>query len=106
MKKAIRPVLIDLRGQSDLCDYQFICSGQNSRQVKAIADAVEQRCRAAYGVKPSAIEGKSTGNWILMDYGYALVNIFFESYRDYYALESLWPRAKFMDVKSIKGNDS
>ena len=44
-KKAVRPVLLDLRGQSDLCDYQFICSGENERQTRAIAEAIEQRCK-------------------------------------------------------------
>lgn len=95
-KKATRPVLIDLRGQSDLCDYQFICSGDNERQTRAIAEAIEARCRQLGGIRPVAIEGKQSGNWVLLDYGSTIVHVFFNYLRDYYALESLWPNAKIV----------
>lgn len=99
-KKAVRPVLIDLRGVSDLCDFQFICSGENERQTRAIADAIEERCKKVAGVRPVAIEGKQTGNWILLDYGSTLIHIFFNNLRDYYAIEELWPKAKFIETKA------
>lgn len=101
-KKAVRPVLLDLRGQSDLCDYQFICSGENERQTRAIADAIEERCKAKAGVRPVAVEGKQTGNWILMDYGGVLIHIFYNQLRDYYGIEQLWPKAKFIDLKAAE----
>jgi ribosome-associated protein len=97
-KKALRPVLLDLRGQSDLCDFQFICSGENDRQTRAIAEAIEARCKQVGGIRPVAVEGKQSGNWILMDYGSTVVHVFFNYLRDYYALEELWPKAKFLDV--------
>lgn len=102
-KKAVRPILLDLRGVSDLCDFQFICSGDNERQTRAIADAIEDRCKKLGGFRPAAIEGKQTGNWILLDYGSTLVHVFFGPLRDYYALESLWPKAKFLPVKTEAG---
>jgi ribosome-associated protein len=98
-KKAVRPIMLDLRGVSDLCDYQFICSGENERQTRAIADAIEARCREVGGIRPVAIEGKQSGNWILLDYGSTIIHIFFSYLRDYYALEQLWPKAKFVNVK-------
>ena len=98
-KKANRPVLLDLRGVSDLCEFQFICSGENERQTRAIADAIEERCRTIGGVRPIAVEGKQTGNWILLDYGATLIHIFFSPLRDYYGLEELWPKAKFVAIK-------
>jgi ribosome-associated protein len=98
-RKAVRPILLDLRGVSDLCEFQFICSGENERQTRAIADAIEERCRKVGGIRPLAIEGKQTGNWILLDYGPTLIHIFYASLRDYYALEGLWPKAKFLPVK-------
>ncbi len=96
-KKAVRPILLDLRGQSDICDFQFICSGTNNKQTVAIASEIEGRFRKA-GLKAAAIEGKQGGNWILMDYGPTLVHIFCEEVRDYYAMESLWPNAKFLQI--------
>lgn len=95
-RKASRPVTIDLRGVSDLCDFQFICSGENERQTRAIAEAIEARCKQLGGIRPIAIEGKQTGNWILMDYGGTIVHVFFSQLRDHYGLESLWPKAKLL----------
>ncbi|MEZ4743607.1 MAG: ribosome silencing factor [Bdellovibrionota bacterium] len=100
-KKAIRMVLMDLRGMSDLCDYQLICSGENARQTLAIAESIERSVRTEFRVKPSAIEGKTNGNWILMDYGPVNIHIFYDYLRDFYALEQLWPKAKFIDLKSV-----
>lgn len=97
-RKASRPVLMDLRGISDLCEFQFICSGENERQTKAIADAIEERCRQVGGVRPVAIEGKQTGNWVLLDYGSTLIHIFLSNMRDFYAIESLWSKAKFLSA--------
>ncbi len=99
-KKAQRLVLQDLRGLSDLCEYQLVCSGDNDRQTRAIADAVEERCKKL-GMRPVAIEGKQTGNWILIDFGPILVHVFLEGLRDFYALESLFPKAKFVQLSNI-----
>lgn len=93
-KKATRPVLIDLRGVSEICDFQFVCSGDNDRHTRAIADAIEEHCKKEAGIRPFAVEGKQSGNWILLDYGSTLVHVFFNEVRDYYAIETLWPKAK------------
>ena len=98
-KKAIRMVLMDLKGLSDICDYQLICSGENERQTSAIADAIEKNLRSDMGIKPSSVEGKTNGHWILMDYGPVNVHIFYDYLRDYYALEQLWTKAKFIELK-------
>jgi ribosome-associated protein len=99
-KKAVRPILLDLRGQTDLCEYQFICSGENDRQTRAIASAIEEQCKAVDGTRPIAVEGRQTGNWILMDYGSTMIHIFQSHLRDYYGIEQLWPKAKFVDLKA------
>lgn len=90
-KKASRIVLLDMKGRSDLCDYQLICSGDNEKQTVAIADAIEMTCRTQSRALPTAIEGKTSGHWISMDYGFLIVHIFVKTLRDYYAIESLWP---------------
>jgi len=97
-KKAIRCVLQDLRGLSDLCDYQLVCSGENERQTKAIADSIEERCRRIGNIRPVAVEGKQSGNWIMIDFGSTLIHIFYDAVRNYYALESLWPKAKLLPL--------
>lgn len=97
-KKATRISLMNVHGLTDMCDVVLICSADNERQSAAIADAIEERCRKVSGIKPQAVEGKSVGNWVLMDYGAVIVHIFLSSARDYYALDSLWPQAKKINV--------
>jgi len=98
-KKSSRLVLMDLRGLSDICDYQLICSGDNERQTTAIANSIEKTLRNDLSVRASAIEGKSTGHWILMDYGPVNIHIFYDYLRDYYALEQVWDKAKYVAIK-------
>lgn len=97
-KKGIRPILMDLKGQSDLCDYQFIVSGENDRQTRAIAKAIETDLVQKMGVKPYAVEGKVNGHWIMMDYGSLNIHIFYDYIRDFYALEQLWPQSIILDI--------
>ncbi len=100
-KKAKRLVLLDVNPFSDMCDLQLICSGDNDRQTKAIADSI-QKTLAEDGIKPLNTEGNQEGQWILMDYGRFNVHIFFDYLRDYYAIESLWPQAKFLNIETDK----
>ena len=98
-KKSTRISLLDVRGFTDMCDAVLICSSDNERQSGAICDAIEERCKKVAGIKPYAVEGKQVGNWILMDYGSFIVHIFLADARDYYALDSLWPKAKKVPVE-------
>lgn len=101
-KKAGKIALMDVRGLTDLCDVVLICSAENERQTVAVANEIEERCRKVCGVKPYAVEGKTVGNWVLMDYGSVLIHIFQAAARDYYALDSLWPKAKKILVDGAK----
>ncbi|MEI8027197.1 MAG: ribosome silencing factor [Pseudomonadota bacterium] len=92
-KKAKDIVLMDLRGLSSLCDYQIVCSGDSDRQVSAIALHIEEICREEFNLKPTVTEGKSTGNWVLLDFSGIMVHVFLDDLRRYYAIESLWPTA-------------
>ena len=93
-KKALRLVVQDLRGLSDLCQFQLVCSGSNDRQNIAISQSVEDHLKRNFNIRPMAVEGKKSGSWIVLDYGPTLIHIFDEEIRDYYAIESLWPNAK------------
>ena len=97
-KKALAPLILDVRGVSDLCDVQFLCSGENDRQTRAIAEAIEERCRKMFGIRPVAVEGKRSGQWILLDYGSIMVHVFFSQLRKYYSLEELWPKAQTVAI--------
>ncbi len=81
--------VIDLDGLSVIADNFIITSAGNERQVKAIADEVEEKL-AEDGFEPLRVEGKNNGRWILIDYGDSVVHIFHNNERSFYNLERLW----------------
>lgn len=89
-KKADDIVVLDLRGRSDITDYFLICHGTSGRQVLAIVDAVEERLSRNLGLDPNHVEGKKTGDWVLMDYIDLVVHVFIDEKRGFYGLERLW----------------
>jgi ribosome-associated protein len=89
-KQAKDVVVLEVAEVLALCGWFVIASAGNDRQVKAVADAVEQRVHAFGGPKPKRIEGLDTLQWVLMDYGDVVVHIFQQDVREYYDLERLW----------------
>jgi ribosome-associated protein len=96
-KKAKDVVVLDLRRTPAFTDFFVLCSGTSARQVKAIADAVEDTMRAAK-VRPSHIEGYDRAEWILMDYFNFIVHVFAPETRAFYSLERLWGDAERIEV--------
>jgi len=92
-KKALDPVLLDVRKLADFCDYFLVCHGSNVHQIQAIAEAVEERLEAE-GVKPAHREGVREGEWVVLDYLHFIVHIFSVKSRRFYDLERLWGGAQ------------
>jgi ribosome-associated protein len=83
-----------LRPAQGFADFFLICSGQNIRQIKAIADAIQ----AAIDARPAHVEGYDGGGWILLDYFDFIVHIFSPETRAFYDLERLWGSAERIDI--------
>jgi ribosome-associated protein len=96
-KKAQDVVLLDLRGTPAFTDFFILCSGLNQRQVKAIADAVEETLRAAK-VRPAHVEGYDRAEWVLMDFFNFIVHVFTPQTRAFYGLERLWGDAEKIEI--------
>ncbi len=88
-KKALEPVLLDVRQLCSFCNYQLVISGRSDRQVDAIADAIEAGLKDE-GMRPISTEGARTGQWALLDYGDFVVHVFLHAAREHYDLEGLW----------------
>ena len=97
-KKATDIVILDLRQIASFTEYFVICSGASNRQVQAISNEVEDRLRKS-GKRPLHIEGYSSAEWILLDYGDFIVHVFTSSSRQFYDLERLWRDAARIEVK-------
>ena len=93
--------ILDLRGVTSFTDYFIITNGSNYRQNMAICDEVEGRLKRELGERPTQIEGYSTGEWVLMDYGDYIVHVFSEEKRAYYDLERLYRNAKITEIPDI-----
>ena len=87
--KAEEVVQIDLRGRSDVADYMVICSGRSSRQVSSIAEKLADRLRQSFGIA-AKMEGRETGDWVLIDGGDVIIHVFRPEVRDFYQLEKMW----------------
>lgn len=92
-KKALDPIILDLRNISTITDYLVICSAQSEPQIKAIANGVEQVLKEGFERQPLAVDGFPTSQWIVIDYGDVMFHIFHEQKRPVYALEDLWSDA-------------
>ena len=91
-KKAQDIALFDVKAISSLADYFIVCSAQVERQIRAIAEGIEEALDAVL-VPPYRREGTPADGWVLLDYGDVIVHIFSAEQRDYYRLEQLWEHA-------------
>jgi ribosome-associated protein len=96
-KKAIEPVVLDLRDIASFTDYFVIFSGANERQVQAISDEVYETLKKS-GEPALRVEGYNTAEWILLDYGDFVVHVFEQKARKFYDLERLWRESKRVEL--------
>lgn len=82
-------VRLDVRDLTSVTDFMVVASGTSNRHVKALADAVEEKSKAA-GHRPLGVEGEEGSEWILLDLGDTLVHVMLPRVRRFYNLEKLW----------------
>lgn len=92
-KKAMDIQEMPIREMTTIADYFVVATGTSSTHIKALADNLEEELKKE-GISPFKIEGYSTGDWILIDYGEVIVHLFSEEQRENYKLEELWNNAK------------
>ena len=91
-KKGEDVLMLDLRGMSGYTDFLVIVSGNNERQLEAVADGVEKALKEA-GHRLVGHEGSKNSRWLLLDFGDVVVHVFHEDERHRYDLEGLWADA-------------
>lgn len=87
---------------SGFTDFFVITSGTNDRQTVAIADEIELRLKREFNTYANSVEGRKTGEWILLDYVDFVVHIFLAERRAFYDIERLRKSAKNVDVEELK----
>ena len=91
-KKALEPVLLDVRELCSFCNYQLVVSGRSDRQLDAIADGIASGLKAQ-GIGAIGKEAATSGQWALLDFGDFVVHVFVHAAREHFDLEGLWSDA-------------
>jgi ribosome-associated protein len=78
-----------------------IASGESTRQVKALADSVQDKVREN-GARVYGVEGQASGEWVLVDLGDLVVHIMHPTVREFYNLEEVWGGKKVRMAKKAK----
>ena len=85
--------MLDVADTLVITSYFVIATGRSDRQVRTIADEVEDAVREQAGIKPIGREGAREGRWVLLDFGEVVVHVFQPEEREFYRLEKLWSDA-------------
>jgi ribosome-associated protein len=97
--------ILDVTAMTDFTDFMIIATGKSTRQVKALANAVNVQAKAA-GVIPLGMEGEDVGEWALVDLGDVIVHVMTPEIRATYTLEKLWSvPAKTDDAAQVMAED-
>lgn len=98
-------LVLDVGDAISVTEHFVITNGNNSRQVKAIANEIEYQLKMVEGPAPIRTEGLDSLDWVLMDYGEFVVHIFSEEARGFYQLERLWKDCELIDWRGLAGID-
>lgn len=88
--KAEDVVTIELAGKTTIADQMVIASGRSTRQVLALAEHLEEVLSRRMRI---SVEGKTQGDWVLIDASDVIVHLFRPEVRSYYNLEKMWGEA-------------
>ncbi|MGC9503751.1 ribosome silencing factor [Baaleninema sp.] len=97
-RKGSNIVVLRVEEVSYLADYFIIATGFSRVQVRAISQSIEDNVEENLERKPLRVEGQAEGNWVLMDYGDAIVHVLMPEERDFYNLEAFWGHAERIDI--------
>ncbi len=80
---------MDVRHLTSMTDLMILATGRSGRHVRALADSVIESCKLV-GQRPLGLEGKDTGEWVLVDLSDVVVHVMLPKVREFYDLEKLW----------------
>lgn len=87
--KAQNILAIDVKGKSSITDTMIVATGTSSRHVASTAERLIMEAKQA-GFEVFGDEGKAVADWIVVDFGQAIVHLLQSDSRDMYQLEKLW----------------
>lgn len=95
-KKAFDVKVLDITKISVLADYFVLASGDNSSQLQAMMDIVEE-VMYKNEINSKRVEGSANSSWILMDYNDVVIHIFNKEEREFYNLDKVWSDGELVE---------
>ncbi|MDA1008324.1 MAG: ribosome silencing factor [Planctomycetota bacterium] len=93
-------VVLEMVGLSQVCDFFVIASGTSSRQMRSVADAMDE-LGEGQGFPRWRLSRDGGSSWILADFVHIVVHLFEPGQRSYYDIEGLWGDARRVDWSSL-----
>jgi ribosome-associated protein len=85
--------IFDVRGLSAVTDFYIVATGTSAPHLKALISEAQRRMKEL-SVAGSRVSGEPDSGWVVVDFMQAVVHVFSEEARAYYAIERLWSTAK------------
>ena len=71
-------------------NFTLVVSGLNTRHTKVLSKFLQKKIQEQFSITANYVEGQENGEWIVLDYGDAIIHIFYQYTREYYHIEDLW----------------
>lgn len=95
-------VVLDVRGLSPVADYLVVGTGTSELQMRSVADDLKDLAQQE-GEPILDRQGRSSGQWLVVDFVDVVVHLFNAHLRSYYDLESLWSDGRRVDWQAALG---
>lgn len=94
--------VVDTANLTPLADYFVVASANNSSQLRAMSEAVEEELHKKCSIEKKHVEGMQTKSWVLLDFGDIIVHLFNSEDREYYDIEKLWKNGEEIEESLLK----
>ena len=99
-KKALDVRLYDVKDKTSVTDFYVNATGRSSTQVASLADDVDEKL-SEIGRTPLRVEGRAGREWLLVDFGDVIVNVFDRNAREFYNLDRHLPEGTEIDISDL-----
>ena len=93
--KAFEIQSLNIKNRSALADFIIIASGSSSRHVNSIVTNLVKNNKK----RVLSSEGLGSTDWVIVDFGDIIVNVFKPETRKYYSIEKIWSDNELKDEK-------
>ena len=99
-KKAIDVKMFCVKDYTSVTDYYVNVTGRSSTHVASLADDLCDNF-SLRGLKAHQVEGRRGNSWLLVDFGFLIVNVFDSESRSFYNFDRLLPAEGMIDISGL-----